>query len=330
MTTGFVACFNRRTTRRAIPLLTATVTVALALCGCGSDEPVATVGSARIDASEVQHWTTILADTKRSSTYAKVAREDALEFLIRSAWATVEARRLRVKVSPTDVEEKLNLLTFEQTHGAKIQLPARDPVLRQLLLARNTTHPEKERLMRLALLMAKVEEGWLAQAAREVPQGDVAAYYATHRSQFVVPAVSDIEIIGNTDEAAVLRAKREILAGKPFLEVARHASDDSEAPNGLQHLVRGTEEPPFERHIFHAKPHVLTGPIKQELTYIFEVLHAKPDRQQTLAEATPAIRRKLAPERLERLLRPQFEAALSARTICRARYVVRGCRKYGR
>jgi len=330
MITSSAVGVNRRAIRRAILLVTAMVMATLAFCGCGSDEPVATVGSARIDEGQVQHWATILAHAKRSSTYAKVAREDALEFLIRSAWATAEARRLRAKVSPIDVEEKLNVLTFEQTHGAKIQLPTRDPVFRQLLLAGNTTQSEKEWLTRLSLLTAKVDEAWLVQAAREIPQADVAAYYATHRSQFVVPAVSDIEIIGNVDEAKVLRAKREIMAGKPFLEVARYASNDSEAPGGLQHLVRGTEEPPFERHIFQAKPHVLTGPIKQELTYIFEVLHAKPDRQQTLAEAAPAIRRKLAPRRVERVLRPKFEAALTTTTSCRARYVVRGCREYRR
>jgi hypothetical protein len=302
----------------------------VSLCGCGSDVPAATVGSDHIGERQVEHWAAILAHGSRSSSDERATSEqDALGFLIRSAWVTAEARKLGVDTSPQEVNERLNLLRFEQTHGAKLALSAQDAVLRRLLLARNTRPSEGEWLMRLNLLTTKVERDWLAQAARDVPQGDVAAYYAAHRSQFVEPAVSDIEIIGNIDPAKVLRAKREIEAGKPFLEVALHAGEDSEAPRGLQHLVRGTEEPPFERHIFGAKPHVLIGPIKQELTYIFEVLHAKPDRHLTLAEAAAAIRRKLAPPRVARVLRSTFEAAWAARTSCRPSHVVRGCREYG-
>jgi hypothetical protein len=59
------------------------------------------------------------------------------------------------------------------------------------------------------------------------------------------------------------------------------------------------------------------------------VLSSKPDRQETLAQASPAIRRELAPARAMRVLTPAYEAAWRARTRCRADYVVADCQRVG-
>ena len=196
------------------------------------------------------------------------------------------------------------------------QLP-HEATLRGLLLS-DEAAKDAQSLTRTAMLTAKLESHWTAAAMPKVSKRAVANYYKAHRRQFVRPAVSDIEIIGNHSETIVARARREIEAGAPFLSVAGRSSEDPEAENGLQHLVEGTEEPDFEREIFGTRPHVLTGPIHQILWYLFVVLSAKPAQLEPLSESEQRIRRTLAPPIVEAALRPAFERRWKAETTCEA------------
>jgi hypothetical protein len=252
----------------------------------------------------------------------------AARLLITTSRVLEEARQTGLEVSMGRARDQLRLLRFEQLRQVAFEPLPQDPELRSLLLAPHLAQPDAEWLMRLNLLAAKVEQARLNRAARELPRSQVAAFYALHRAQFVEPAMRDIEIIGNDDGAVVRKAKREIEGGMPFLDVARHASNDPEAPEGLQRLVQGTEEPPFEREIFGARAHVLTGPVKQVLSYLFVVLAGHPARQETLPQAEWTIRRRLAPRRAARILAPALEARWTAQTRCRPGYVVSGCSEY--
>jgi hypothetical protein len=263
-------------------------------------------------------------------------RARALTFLLLSKRIAAEAREAHLTVPTEQAWQRLELLRFEQVHAGETvshvtfePLP-RDLMFRALLLSQRVEGPDAGRLMQLNLLAARVEQTLAKRAAKEIPDSEVVSFYAAHRSSYVEPAVRDLELIGNSDATIVWKARREIDAGKPFLEVARHASNDPEGPHGLQHLVRGAEEPRYEQHIFGAPLHKLIGPIKQELYYLFEVLSAKPDRQKTLTEVEAEIRAQLAPRRVAGVLLPAAESSWVARTTCRPGYVVKGCSEYGR
>jgi hypothetical protein len=300
--------------------------VAALLSGCADSSGIAArVGTSSVSQAEVGRWASIIASAEPARTTATAARKRAVRFLVSARWLVGQARQLDISEPAAEVNRQLRLLRFEQVQKAHLELLPADAQLRRLLLAPNVSPSDAKWLMRLNLLSAKVEQARLVQAARELPPNRIARFYATHKAQFVQPARRKIEIIGNNDGARVRKAKREIDAGAPFLQVARRASEDPEAPEGLQLLVRGTEEPPFEREIFGAKPHVLTGPVKQVLTYIFVVLSGAPDRQETLAQAEAAIRRELAPRRVRAVLAPAAERAWSAITSCSPGYVVQGC-----
>jgi hypothetical protein len=305
----------------------ATLSIFAGGCG-GSDRVVARVGAAAISESQVRHWSSRLASAERVADQPAVKR-GALRFLIRAAWATAQARELGLQASKAQVLKQLDFLSFAQPRGIPFEPQPRDPVLRRLLLDTRENREDRSWLIGLNLSEQKLEHARTLQAAQELPARQVATYYARHKSRYREPAVSNLEIIGNNDVTIVRRARREIEAGAPFLKVARRASEDPEAHEGLQRLVRGAEEPAFEKEIFGAKPRVLLGPIHQELYYIFVVLSSKPDRQETLAQASPAIRRELAPARAMRVLTPAYEAAWRARTRCRADYVVADCQRVG-
>ena len=252
-----------------------------------------------------------------------------LGFLISSKWLTAEARGLGLSVSEREAGKQLELLLYVQrTHTEYYDTLPREPTLRRLLLSPKVRSPDRLWLMTQGMLATRVEQARLSQAQREVSHTEVKRFYDSHPRQFVMPDESDMEILGNYKRAVVVKARREIESGTPFLTVARRVSIDPEAPNGLQHLVRGREEPPFERVVFAAAPHVLVGPVNYGFYYLFRVLKAIPAHRKPLAQVEAAIGRKLASRRASTKLLAAFERRWVARTNCRPAYVVPKCRQY--
>jgi hypothetical protein len=272
----------------------------------------------------LHHWVSVasLADKVEPSTL----KERILKLLIFSKWLTGEASRLGVSVSRAEAERELQTLRIDQAEGLTYQRFPNETELRTLLVASKVGPDDRRWLMTMSLLLPKVEQARLAEARRKVPRGEVEKYYRSHSREFFLPDQRDLEIIGSLQTSVIWQAKREIEAGKPFLEVAKRVSTDGEAPEGLWHLVRGQDEPPVEKVVFAAKPHVLVGPAKYSLEYIFEVLDSIPAHEEPIAQAETAIREKLAPS--VNSLRAGFEAQWIARTSCRAAYVVPRCAEY--
>jgi hypothetical protein len=255
-------------------------------------------------------------------------RGRALDLAILSRWSTGEAREERLSVSEEEASQQLELLRFDERTGTSYEGLPHEPMLRRLLVSSRVATSDRLWLMRVALLEAKVERARHARAAQAVSREEVARFYREHKQRFLQPARREIEMLGSYSRAVVMKAKLEIEDGKPFLAVARRVSVDGEAPEGLENLVRGTDEAEVEDPVFAARPHVLSGPYKYILWFLFEVLKVVPAHQQTLAEAEGAIRRQLAPGVVASRLLPAFEAKWMARTSCRAGYVIARCRQY--
>jgi hypothetical protein len=269
--------------------------------------PVARAGGNVISRAELEHWASVAAADRIAT------RRQALSFLIDSMWLTVEARELAVAVRPSEVKHQVAELTADRAENVVYGPLPHDPTLRRLLLAAGLRTHDRERLMKLALLMPKVERARLQRARRAVPRALVKRFYMRHWRRFFLPDQRQVEIIGSS-QSAVLQAKDEIERGASFLEVARRVSIDPEAPGGLWRLLRGHDEPQVERPVFAAKPHVLVGPEHYSEYYIFEVLEAIPAHQQSLAQVEETIRRELAPS--PRRLASTAERRWRARTVC--------------
>ena len=299
--------------------------------GCGdSGDVVARIDGETLSIEELNHWMSVGAAVRgESASPVAPLKRQVLGFLIFSRWLMGEARELGVRVSEGEATKQLELLRFDQVEGRPYQGSPRYAELRRLLLSKTVAPTDRLWLVKLSMLTARVEARYLSRAAREVPRAWAARYYAQHKPRYFQPQWRDLEILTSGDRVLVVRAKRDIEAGKPFLDVARQMPEpDVEAPGGLQHLVAGAEEREFEEVIFAAKPHVLTGPAKLQFYYLFEVLDGRPAHQQTLAEVEGQIRRQLAPRQASTKLLPSFEAKWIAQTDCRPRYVVQGCRQY--
>jgi hypothetical protein len=305
--------------------------IAMTASGCGgSGEVVARVGAETLSVAELNHWASVDAAVRGQAAGRETSLQSrALDFLISSRWLMGAARELGLRVSEGEAAKQLALLRFDQIEGRPYERLPHDLELRQLLLSRAVGSSDRLWLMRVSMLAAQVEGRYLSQAAREVSRVQAARYYEQNRRRYLLPEWRDLEILTSSNKALVVRAKREIEAGMPFLDVARRMPEpDSEAPGGLQHLVAGHEEREFEEVIFAARPHVLVGPAKLAFYYLFEVLDGRPAHQQTLAQAEAEIRRQLAPPQASAKLLPAFEAKWIAQTYCHPGYVVQRCRQY--
>jgi foldase protein PrsA len=290
----------------------------------------ARIGGEPLSTAELSHWVSVDTAVGGGSAGSETpSKSRVLDFLISSRWLLGEARELGMHVSDGEAVKQLELLQFDQVEGRPYQGLPRDPELRRLLLSRTVGSADRLWLMRLSMLAGQIEQRYLARAAREVPRAAVARYYRRNKRRYFQPQWRDLEILTSYDRSRVVRAKREIESGTPFVNVAlRMPEPDPEAPAGLQYLVAGREEREFEEVIFAAKPHRLVGPAKLAYYYLFEVLDGGPAHQQTLAEAEEKIRRRLALRQAAIKLLPTFEAKWIAQTDCRPRYVVRKCREY--
>ena len=182
--------------------------------------------------------------------------------------------------------------------------------------------------MKLNMLAARIEQVRLSEAERQITHAQIAQYYAENGQRFVLPERRDIEVIATFNKAAAEKAKREVQSGKSFSSVRKRVSIYPNDPEGIPHWQ---EEEVFHKHVFAAKPHVLTGPVYQVLYYVFEVTKVTPARRQTLARSEAAIRGQLAAGRQGRVsteLLEAFERKWIARTSCSPGYVVPRCRQY--
>jgi hypothetical protein len=306
----------------------AALAVAAPGCAGSNEQTVARVGAGAITTRTLAHWASVIAGANSFRTDATPSSKMvALGFLIDARWMIEDARELGLSVSSAECSKQLDSLRYDQReHLAYRSLP-KDPQLRKLLIDPSVDTHDKLWLMRLSLLAAQIERRRLSQAQMSVNRTQIARFYRHHRASFLQRQWREIEILGNYERAVVLKAKRQVEAGRDFISVARSVSIDPEAPQGLQSLSRGQEEPPFEKVVFAARPGVLVGPVRYGFYYLFRVLRARSRRYLTLAETEAAVRRRLAEERAAVGLPATFERKWIARTSCRPGFVIPQCKQ---
>lgn len=316
----------------AAPMLFLSAAIIIVLSGCGSSEQiVAEVAGAPIAATSLRHWESVDAKVYQGTGAARIASIGrALNFLILSTWLEGEARDRHLEVAPAQASEQLGVLAWDEREHLRYERLPRDTQLKGYLNNPRVSPSDRLWLMRLTMIVGRLEQQWLARALREVTPAQIARFYRYHKKQFWRPERRDLEVIGNSNLGVVVKAKREIEAGVDFLQIAKRVSTDQEAPGGLEHpLARGEEEPDYDRVVFAAPPHKLIGPVEQAFYYIFEVIRIRPAHEESLALAAATIKRRLANQRAQSVLRAQFEQTWRVRTTCHLGHVSARCRGTG-
>jgi hypothetical protein len=283
---------------------------------------VARVGTTGIAKTTVEHWATVMAGG-RATVQDHALRQRALSFLATAEWTRGEARELGVKATDAEAENQLQQVSYDQREGIPYEGLPKQGEMPALFASRAANHADRLWLIKLALLTTRVEQQQFAQAERQVIPVQIASYYAAHKRQFIVPERRDMEWIVTYSAASISKAVHEIRSGKSFVSVARRVSLDPPTMKGME--LATEPERDLARHVFAAKPHVITGPfLRVRNHYVLEVTRVEPARQQSLAESEAVIRQRLATQVLSRLP-VAFERKWAARTSCRQGYAVSQC-----
>lgn len=148
----------------------------------------------------------------------------------------------------------------------------------------------------------------------------------------MVPERRNVEVNETFRKAKIDKAKQEIDAGQDLVSVVKRRNDEPDVGGSKFGLVRHSLPHGYEDNYFKAKPHVLVGPLKDEIYYLFEVTAIVPARQQTLGEVLATIRQRLIVG-AHRYVFTNLVRALNEKwkrkTRCRAAYMVNQCGTLG-
>jgi foldase protein PrsA len=256
----------------------------------------------------------------------KTLQQEVLGFLISSEWVIGEAKSLGVKITDAEVKkqfEKIKNQQFPKAAEFEKFLKNSGQTVSDLLLR-----------VKLNLLSSKIQQK-IVKRKSKVTQAQIAKYYKENPKRFGVAEKRNLGLILTKTEAQAKKAKQEVQSGKKFSKVAKAVSIDptSKVTGGTQvGVVKGQEEKALDAAAFSAKKGVLSGPIKTPFGYyIFEVQSIAPASQQTLKQAESSIKSQLTATQQQAALSKfvkEFKKKWTAKTDCRAGYVVADCKQY--
>lgn len=263
---------------------------------------------------------------KQCEQQYKTLQQEVLGFLISSSWVLGEAGSLGVKVTDKEVKKQ-----FEKIKSQQFPKPAE---FEKFLKTSGQTVSDLLLRVKLNLLSSKIQQKIVKQKSK-VTHDDIAKYYENNPKRFGVPEKRDLLIILTKTEDQAKKAKQEIESGKSFESVAKRVSiDPTSKSNGgkLPGVVKGQEEKSLDAAVFSAKKGALTGPVKTPFGYyVFEVQKTTPGSQQSLKQAEASIKAQLTATKQQSALSKfvkEFKKKWTAKTDCRAGYVVQDCKSY--
>ncbi len=344
------------------------VTVALAACGDAvPGNSVAGVDGDGITRTEFTRWLGIAASTSQPQGSAKVAyvppqytacvankkksapkpakgqpqqtdaqfktqckqeyeglRDQVMQFLILEKWVTGEAADQGVKVSAKEADK--------QFAEAKKQSFPKESDFQDFLKQSGMTLADAKFQVRFNTIYTKLREK-AVKTAPKVTDKAVAEFYTKNKQRFATPATRDLRVVLTKDQAKAAAAKKALEAGQSWAAVAKKFSIDqaSKGQGGsLLGIAKGTQEKSFDNAIFAAKKGELTGPVKTQFGYyVFQVQKVTAAKQQSLKEASPAIKQQLDAQNKQKA-DDDFNTSLrkkwKARTNCADAFVMSQCK----
>ena len=130
-----------------------------------------------------------------------------------------------------------------------------------------------------------------------VTEGEVAAYYRSHRDQYRQPERRTVRHILVRSEELAERLYRKLKEGASFAALAKRYSTDPGSKNtgGRLTIARGQTVPQFDRVAFELKTGELSHPVKTQYGWhlIQALSDVRPATQESFAQVHDAIRQQL-------------------------------------
>jgi foldase protein PrsA len=260
-----------------------------------------------------------------ATQYANL-RSQVLEFLISADWLIGESNSQKINVKDAAVVKQFDTIKKQQFPTAA--------QYNQFLAESHQTEADLLLRVKLELLQTKLRNQ-VIKAAGSITPAKIAAYYNAHKSNYAQPEKRDLSIILTKTAAQAQAAKQAIQGGTPFATEAKKVSIDpaTKAQGGAETGVeKGQEEQALDSAVFSAAVNNLSGPVKTPFGYyIFQVHKSTPASQQSLAQATAAIKSTLTTTAQQAALTKfvnGFQKRWTKMTDCAKGYVIMDCKEY--
>jgi foldase protein PrsA len=251
-------------------------------------------------------------------------RDQVMQFLILEKWVNGEAKDQGVKLTAAEANKDF------QT--AKKQSFPKESDFQDFLKQSGMSLGDVKFQLRFNSMYTKLREK-AVKGAEKVTTKAIADFYAKNKARFATPATRDLRVVLTKTEARANQAKQALENGQSWSSVAKRFSIDQASKDqggSLLGIAKGTQEKSFDDAIFSAQKGKLTGPVKTQFGYyVFQVQKIVPAKQQSLKDATPAIRQQLDAQNKQKA-DDEFNTALrkkwKSRTNCADAYVMGQCK----
>jgi hypothetical protein len=295
------------------------VLAAVAISACGgtpADEIIACVGDVPVSTQAFEHWAPVVAAMTpamarllvRDPSGKMTVTQRTTRFLTSSVRTTAEAREQGIGISDREADALLQRLKAEQTSGLLASSSYESELGAVVRDASVATDSDRIWIVKVHILAERLERRQRSDAELEIPRSQVLAYYARHKRAFLIPERRDVAVIQSFTKRNADLARREIEAGRNLLGVVERRNEEPNVGGLKRNLTHGSLRHTYEDDYFAAKPHVLVGPLKSEIYYLFEVTAIKAPSHRTLKTAEPIIRRRLISGSQHRLLTNRVRA----------------------
>ncbi len=251
-------------------------------------------------------------------------RDQVMQFLILEKWVNGEATDQGIKVTAKEADK--------QFADAKKQSFPKEKDFQDFLKQSGMTLNDAKFQVRFDTVYTKLREK-AVKTAPKVTDKAVEEFYNKNKARFATPATRDLRVVLTKDQAKAAQAKKALESGQSWTAVAKKFSIDqaSKGQGGsLLGIAKGTQEKSFDDAIFAAKKGELTGPVKTQFGfYVFQVQKVTAAKQQSLKEATAAIKQQLDAQGKQKA-DDDFNTALrkkwKAQTNCADAFVMSQCK----
>jgi foldase protein PrsA len=286
------------------------VVLAVSACGGGGarnvpSDAVAVVGDETIAKSS---WDSLITQTKDNYKATNHAfpkpgsvelanlRTNVTQFLVSASEYKQEADKLGVKVTDSDVQERLDQvkqqIASQQRGGKTVSKKKADQLYQQALKQQGFTDEEVRTGIRVTLYRERVQQK--VTEGIKVSDDDVTSYYDKHKQQYETPAQPasrDVRHILVKKKSQADRLYAQLKKNpKLFPKLAKQNSIDTSSaqaggtlPGGA---IKGRLVKPFEQVAFSLKVHEISKPVRSK--YGWHIIQAMgPVRPPQPAKPTP-------------------------------------------
>jgi foldase protein PrsA len=251
-------------------------------------------------------------------------RDQVMQFLISEKWIRKEAKDQGIKFTKADLDK-------EAAKVIKQSFPKKGE-FQKFLKGAGMTVADARLQVGFNTLSTKLRAK-VVKDADPVTNADISKYYAKNKSKFAEAEKRDIRVVLTKTKPKAEQAKAALEGGQSWKAVTKKFSiDKSSASKGgvLSGLPKGNQEKTLDDAIFGALKGKLTGPVKTQFGYyVFTVQKITPAKQQTLKQASAAIKQQLQTTRQQSVV-TKFSDDLrkkwKAKTNCRTGYITQDCK----